>query len=198
MSQIKIQILSVAQHNVPKKNKPGETYGMLELAFKNLTFQGKVEGRKQMSFGGNKGGYDALIEAKTGEIYDVEVVKVGDFNEWQSAKKSDGSAVATSQSPTNSASGVSAKSPYVGKSSYPTDEERAKTQVYIVRQSNLAQAINLLSVGAKTPPSVGNVIATAKLFEDHVFGTAPPGATKIDVATAFDALESEDFDDVPH
>lgn len=194
MSQIKIQILSVAQHNVPKKNKPGETYGMLELAFKNLTFQGKVEGRKQMSFGGNKGGYDALIEAKTGEIYDVEVVKVGDFNEWQSAKKSDGSAVASQPSAASSGKPAYGNN-QVGKSSYPTDEERAKTQVYIVRQSNLAQAINLLSVGAKTPPSVDNVIATAKLFEDHVFGTSND---KVDTASSFDGLEDkDDFPDMP-
>ncbi len=193
MPQIKIQILSVAQHNVPKKNKPGETYGMLELAYKNLTFQGKVEGRKQMSFGGNKGGYDALLEAKMGEIYDVEVVKVGDFNEWQSAKKSDGATATTgaaTTSPVKAAYGGS-----VGKSSYPTDEERAKTQVYIVRQSNLAQAINLLSVGAKTPPSVDNVIATAKLFEDHVFGNSND---KIDTASSFDELEDkDDFPDMP-
>ncbi len=187
--------MSIKAENKPTKT-PGKTTPALDIAFKNLTFQGKVEGKVLYSFGGNKGGYDGLLNAQPGEVYDIDVVKnTAGYNDWTTAKKSDGSS--TTATSTTSASSVAGKPAFTpAKSSYPTDEERAKTQVYIVRQSNLAQAINLLSVGAKTPPSVDNVIATAKQFEDHVFGTSND---KVDVASSFDSLESaEDFDDIPH
>lgn len=74
------------------------------------------------------------------------------------------------------------------KSTYPSDEERAKVQVYIVRQSNITAAINTLSVGAKKLDPE-DVIKVAKIYEDHVFGnTHEP----MDVLTAFD-----DLDDLP-
>lgn len=197
MPTIKIQILSVTHVNQPKKNKPGETMPMLEIAYKNLTFQGKVEGRKQFNFGGNLGGYTGLVEAKTGDIYDIEVVKVGDFNEWQSAKKSTSDASPVTTASASSTGYRSGSTPTTTKSTYPTDEERAKVQVYIVRQSNLTAAINLLSVGAKSPPKTEDVIALAKKFEDHVFGSTndPVETAKPPVEKSFDDLD--DFPDMP-
>lgn len=52
------------------------------------------------------------------------------------------------------------------RSTYETPEERAKKQVYIVRQSSITAAIALK--GSKA--SVEEIIATAKQFEAHVFG----------------------------
>lgn len=82
------------------------------------------------------------------------------------------------------------------KSSYPTDEERAKTQVYIVRQSNITAAINTLSVGAKfVKPD--DVMALAKRYEDYVFGNSndsvAPAVPVDSVAHSFD-----DLDDLPN
>ena len=166
---MQISILSITQVAHPTKT-PGKTTPKLDLAYKNLTFQGKVEGKALFSFGATEGAFKALSNAQPGEVYDIEVVKNDKgFNDWVSAKKSDGSSAVASNTATPKPAYAAAP-----KSNYPTDEERAKTQVYIVRQSNLAQAINLLSVGAKTPPKVDDVIATAKLFEDHVFGTSAP------------------------
>jgi hypothetical protein len=54
--------------------------------------------------------------------------------------------------------------------SWETPEERALKQVYIVRQSSIANAIALLAVeGPGITPDVEWVIATAKTFENYVF-----------------------------
>lgn len=192
---MQIQILSVTQGNQPTK-VPGKTTPFLDLAFKNLTFQGKVEGKKLFSFGGNAGGYKVLIGAQPGEVYDIDVVKNdAGYNDWSAAKKSDGSAPSPAPAATNSyaaksASGLST-SP---KSTYETPEERAKKQIYIVRQSNISAAINMLSVGSKAPPKLAEVLEVAKELESYVFGdTAAPAPDK-----SFADLEStDDFPDVP-
>ena len=53
-------------------------------------------------------------------------------------------------------------------SNYETKEERAARQVYIIRQSSLSTAVELLGQGK----SVADVIATAKQFEAYVFSKA--------------------------
>ena len=61
------------------------------------------------------------------------------------------------------------------RSTYETPEERAKKQVYIVRQSSIANAIQfyaLVNVEDVTN-SVENILATAKQFEHYVFSTDP-------------------------
>jgi hypothetical protein len=54
------------------------------------------------------------------------------------------------------------------KSTYETPEERAKKQIYIVRQSCINYAI--LYKGAKA--NINEIITIAKQFEAHVFGEA--------------------------
>lgn len=67
--------------------------------------------------------------------------------------------------------------PATGKvlgSNYETPEERAKKQVYIVRQSSISAAIELLK--AKNPKgveaSIEEVIEVARKFEAYVFDTS--------------------------
>lgn len=54
------------------------------------------------------------------------------------------------------------------KSTYETPEERAKKQVYIVRQSSIATAASFLK-GEDTQPE--RILELAKQFEAYVFGT---------------------------
>ncbi len=147
------------------------------------------------SFGGNEGGFKVLQGASVGQVYDVTTQKNDSgFIEWPLAILSDQVVAATGSASPPDKQGLSAPSgsgstatPY--KSTYETPEERAKKQIYIVRQSTIAQAINLLSVGAKGAPKIDDVLSVAKVFEDYVFGeTVKP----MDVATAFD-----DLDDMP-
>jgi hypothetical protein len=193
---IQISILTANQVAHPTKT-PGKTTPKLELAYKNLTFQGKVEGKALFSFGAQEGAYKALLGANHGDVFDIEVVKNGQgYNDWVAATKTTAGVVGTA-SPTYAPNAPNkGNSTYVAspKSSYPTDEERAKTQVYIVRQSNITAAINLLSVGAKSPPKLDDVINTAKKFEDHVFGVSSEP-----VADAKSAVNVQDLpeDDIP-
>ena len=52
---------------------------------------------------------------------------------------------------------------------FETPEERAVRQRLIVRQSSLSNAIDLLTVGAKTAPTVDQVKEVAESFVDFVF-----------------------------
>lgn len=181
---------------------PGKSTPVLQIAYKNNSFGGKVEGRDIFSFAGNKGGFDRLVDAKPGEIYEVTVVKnEAGFLDWTMAVKLEGDNVTAPEPMPQAVPAAASKSsaPFVPKSTYPSDEERAKVQVYIVRQSNITAAIATLAVGAKSLKPE-DVIATAKLYEDHVFGTTkdivvnakPAKAVKVEVGHEFD-----DLDDLP-
>ena len=182
-----IQVEILSQKSVTKNSKTGKPYTQLEVAYKNLTFQGKVEGKNIMSFGTTKDAFDTLALASSGEVYDIEVVKnAAGYNDWVSAKKS------VAGVPTSTASGAGTRSSGTvttsPKSTYETPEERAKKQIYIVRQSSLSAAASILSVGAKFPPKVADVIDVAKQFENFVFGNSADAAS-------FEGLETE-FGDI--
>lgn len=181
---MQIQIL-----NVTKETKPTakSAYHVLDIAYKNLTYQGKVEGKKVMSFGATANTFNELANASSGDVYDIEVVKnEKGYNDWVSAKKSVGGS--TNSSPTQASARSSSASPSP-KSTYETPEERAKRQVYIVRQSSISSAIELLGTGAKSAPKVDDVIAVAKEFEAYVFGDEK---AKVDQPLTFDDLENPD------
>jgi hypothetical protein len=185
---VKIEILTVKATTNPGKRE-GTSYQALDVAFKNLSFGNKVEGRKIMSFGPSGSSFKVLSNARAGDVYEIVVEKIDGYNTWIEAKKSDGSAVdssppATAQRTTATAGTTSGNaSP---KSTYETPEERAKKQVYIVRQSSVGSAIEVLSVGAKTSPDVDKVIELAKVFENYVFGDT---TAKVDSPSSFDDLE---------
>lgn len=192
---MQIQILSITPVDHPTKTV-GKTTPKLDIAYKNLSFNGKVEGKGLFSFGSQEGAFKALKNSQPGEVYDIERVKEGEFQNWVSAKKSDGVAVSNSTPSAAGPATSTGKSAYTAtpKSTYPTEGERHKTQIYIVRQSNLNTAVATLAVGAKSVKPE-DVIKTAKLYEDHVFGTSNDSvapAPHIDITTAFD-----DLDDLP-
>lgn len=192
---MQIQILTVTPSQKPSPKKPGTTYSALEVAFKNLTFQGKIEGKSLVGFGSNKPAYDALINAVPGEVYEITTVKENGYNTWTNATKG---AAGASAAPTGASSGGSISRPSATtspKSTYETPEERAKKQVYIVRQSSISNAIAVLSVGSKTRPDVKEVIDIASQLESYVFGNSYEtvgGFTEADVAKPSDL-----DDDIP-
>lgn len=137
-----------------------------------------------MGFGEAKAAHDVLILAQPGDTFEIEVKKNDrGYNDWVSAVKGGAptaSNVNTSPrtTPTASPSGATA----APRSNYETPEERAKKQVYIVRQSSISNAVDLLSVGQKSTPDVDKVLEVAKRFEDYVFGAQVSDA---DVAGSF-------------
>jgi len=159
-----ITILSVDIKTVPTAKG---SYQTADVAYKNNSFQGKVEGKKVMSFGATKDSFSILALAQPGESYEVTIVKNDKgYNDWVSMAKAEAGA----NSPAVSAPAGGKAPAATPRSTYETPEERAQRQVLIVRQSSLSAAVNLLLAGAKTPPPVENVLALAKQFEDFVFG----------------------------
>lgn len=193
---MQIQIINIATTEaLTKANKP---YTVVEATFKNLSFQGKVEAKKIMPFGENSNAHKALINAQNGDVFDVQVVKnSAGYNDWVAVTPGvAGSPSPTTQSvqPAQTAGRVlpasSAASAPARTSTYETPEERAKKQVYIVRQSSLSAAIATLGAGAKSALKPSDVIAVAKEYEAFVFDTAAAPADD----TGFDDMT----DDVPY
>lgn len=182
-------MLNVSQETkTGKNNKP---YQVLKTAYKNLTFQGKVEGKDIFAFGATAETFKTLATAQTGDVFDIEIVKNNaGYNDWVSAKKSTGATIPT-DSASRPSSGGSSSTPV--RSTYETPEERAKKQVYIVRQSSVSSAIGLLSVGAKSPPSVDAVIDTASKIEAFVFGEAQPNES-LSKGMRIEDLQDSDID----
>lgn len=144
---MKIQILQIS-----KSTPPGKSYQQLEISYKNLD-TGAVAAKKLMPFGGNKATFDKLTGATQNQVFSIEQSK-NDAGYWDWVGCSPSSADTPSETP---------KATQV-KSTYETPEERAKKQIYIIRQSSLSHAISVLSVGAKSPPPSDAVFALAESF----------------------------------
>lgn len=93
-----------------------------------------------------------MVKEKEGEYWNVKDIIVGD------------APVATSGTTKPAAQPAP-------KSNYETAEERAKKQVYIVRQSSLSSAINFMEATGNKKFTEFDVIALAKQFEAYVFDT---------------------------
>lgn len=129
------------------------------------TSDGKVDSKKIQSFT-FKDVFEVLTQAKPGEVFDIESKKIKNEKDgkeywtWVAAVKKDGQ---ISSNPTSNVKAV--------RSSYETPEERAARQVYIVRQSSVANAVALLARDG-IPPNPAEVIAVARQFEAYVFETS--------------------------
>lgn len=180
-----ITILSVDIKTIPTAKG---SYQTAEVAYKNNTFQGKVEGKKIMSFGATSASFKTLTTAQSGESYEVSIVKNDKgYNDWVSMTKAGAEAPAAA-----SQAGLSTAKPStpVGKSSYETTEERAQRQVFIIKQSSLSAAVSTLSVGAKAVKP-DDVLTLAERYVDYVLGNKPKGAS------GFEDLPDFPSDDFP-
>lgn len=172
-----IKIIAVEQ--VTKTGKTGKPYQVLEATFKNLTFN-KTETKVIMSFGSQKSAYEMLSLAQSGEEYSVQVQKNdAGYNDWISVTKGAGTNQGAQQAPQAAAAAPvrgaaqGSATPVKSSSTYATAEERAKIQIYIVRQSSLSAAINTLAAKPGTALNPEDVIKVARQYEDFVFGTEP-------------------------
>ena len=181
-----ITLLSVDIKTVPTAKG---SYQTADVAYKNNSFQGKVEGKKVMSFGATKNAFTSLSTATPGQTYEVEIVKNDKgYNDWISLAP----AVAGAAAPTAIPAAAKASSPAASpRSTYETPEERAQRQVMIVRQSSLSTAVASLAVGGKKELNPEDVVQTAKRFESYVLGTDQPTADM-----SIDAMQSDEFPDV--
>jgi len=150
--------------DVQVAKKDGGSYPGSRLTYR--TEEGKIQDQAfhNNAFKFNAGLKTQLTNLVAGQTISIDKVKDGDFWKVNSIlpwEKTENAA------PTYTSAGT-AKPTTSPKSTYETPEERAKKQVYIVRQSSITAAIG---VGKK---NVADVIATAKEFEAYVFSDETP------------------------
>jgi hypothetical protein len=192
--QIDIEILNVGSPAFTKTARGG--YNKMEVAFKNLTFDSKVEGKNLVDFN-DKALFEFFKGLKNGDKITVTKEKGDNDQYWNwvaadySGAQGTGSGANVPSQQNNGATGGSTgggagsqEAPQsrgrVTGSNYETSEERAKRQVYIVRQSSIGAAIELLKANTTScstpsgekyiPITKEQVLETAKAFEKYVFG----------------------------
>ena len=185
---MQINIISVSQQTIPTTKG---SYQALEVTFKDTT--GKVAAKKIMSFvKESKKAFDTLATASNGDVFDIKMVKDAQDKYWVWTDATRGNANAQSQS--SATTGVSSSAGTVSKGNWETAEERAKKQIYIIRQSSLSTAVQALVAGAKAPPKQEDILALAKTFESYVFDGL---AEEKSFAAATAELEDDLFQDLP-
>jgi len=169
--KFQIEVINVQSSTKPAKNG---TYTQLDVAYKRVD-TGKIEGKKVMSFV-NKDIFNLFSKATAGQVFDITTEKVGEYWQWTEAcvsQNANGNTQETSAAKSFSASPAP-------KSTYETAEERAKRQILIVRQSSLAQAVDILSVNpGKDKLALEDVLHLADKLVSWVFETAPPPSMDI-------------------
>ena len=164
---MQIEIIEVVVENKGK-------YRVANVAYK--TGEGKVEGKKVMSFT-HKDVFKTVSEAQQGDILNVKSAKNDQgYWEWTEA------AVQGKNTGVETTNKTFTKAAQSGRD-FETSEERAKKQVYIVRQSSVSAAIALAELNkAKGPVTEGDIVASAKKFEEYVFGVGKVVAEEVEVA----------------
>lgn len=153
---------------VTKTTKQGKTaYIMLEVAYKQLngTYAGKLASKKIMSFVQPDNVYKALADAKSGDVFNIKSHKNMEtgFIDWDDAEAvAPGNAIPVPQQ--------EQKSMPASKSTYETPEERAKKQVYIVKQSSVTAALKFAEL-CDEKPDIEGILNVAQTITDWVFAS---------------------------
>ena len=149
--------IQVIKTEVVKKGKAEA----VEVSYKNLE-NGKVAMKAVMSF---HGAFEVMKDAKEGQEYNVKAEKdKNDYWVWGSASEGIVGSVGKKIQPQASPA---------PRSTFETPEERARKQVYIVRQSSLATAVELFSVQGNTEANAQEVIEVADQFAKYVLDVSP-------------------------
>lgn len=155
-----IDVGSVNTHSA----KNGRQYQSLEVTYKNE--QGQAQSKKLMSFS-NPDVFKAAQAWTKGDSVNIATEKdANGYWQWTKLLAEGESAPVSNSAPASNAGGSNTR---VTGSNYPTADERAQTQVYIIRQSSLTNAVNTLATTGKTVSS-DEVLTLARVYEGHVLG----------------------------
>lgn len=149
-------IVTIQEVNV-EKVKTGKT--PYEKAVIKYSYDGNSRSQTLMSFS-NPAVFKQVKEMQPGENYDVTITKNdAGYNTWAAVKAA--GAAPTSGKPA---------SVTVPKSNYETPEERKLRQLYIIRQSSIASALEYMSQTDKEGKfGVTDVLEIAQHFVDFVY-----------------------------
>ena len=155
MAEMRIEIIKVSKPEKVKK------YEQIEVTYRDLSNDGKVSGKRLVSFGDYKHVYDIVRNLQEGDLATVNYEKVDGYWTWVSINTDQQGEVKT----------VNNDKP--AKQAWVPDEVR---QRLIVRQSCLAQAVASEQGNAA---SIEDIFSRADRFVDWVFEVeAAPKAKK--------------------
>lgn len=164
--------IKVAQVVVENKGK----YKVANVIFNDLN-KGTESKKSVVSFGDSEAVFMALASAKEGNCFDVKAKQDGKYWNWVEITKI--------EEPTSPMKSFAAPN----KSNYETPEERAFRQVLIVNQSSVSNAIEFHATVASKKATLAEVLATAKVIADFVFGRTETKATPMPAAKSIDTME---------
>lgn len=133
----------------------------------NYSTKGESKSKNIMSFA-NPSVYALIKTLKGGETIDVQFVKDDKYFNWATVNVVGGDVQGTVEKPQQWASTAQ---PTAYKSTYETAEERARKQVYIIKQSCLAQAVSVIGEADCTDSS--RYTDLAQEFVDWVLEDVP-------------------------
>lgn len=156
-----MSIITIQEVTTEFVKKPKGGYSVANVTY---TDNGKNFSKKIMSFA-NPAVFDAVKDAKQGDVFDVTVTKDGEYYNWSSAKKLDKDTPEKAQA-----------APAAGRvlgSNYETADERKLKQLYIIRQSSISNAIEFakMRTPVEEPYTPGDILDLAQQFVDFVYGT---------------------------
>lgn len=140
-----------------------ENMGKYQKLVVNYDVDGDARKMNLVNFGNDKEIYDIFLSAAEGDAYEVKAKKDGKYWKWTDAARVEGSEVPVLLKGTKKAVSSGTRT-----GDWETAEERAKKQVYIVRQSSITAAINYFGMINQTA-TMDAIINTAKEFEAYVF-----------------------------
>ena len=180
-----MNITIVASDKKSATSAAGKSYQLFEVAYRNNSFQDKLESTKINQYSGV---FSKVAGMKPGEAYIITKEK-NDGGFWQrtdvvALPPGEGFTKQDTAAPSRAAT---ASTPV--RSTYETPEERAKKQVYIVKQSSISAALETLKHNnPKATFKPDDVINIAQYYTDWVFGA--------EVVQPAESLTNMD-DDVP-
>jgi hypothetical protein len=167
---MRIQVTSVGGiTSKPGKFKP---YKLYDLEF--IDQESGREKKRQMIEFNSGAAFQKLADSEIGSTWEVTTKPAKDpqYTDWVDATPVDEEElVEPAKAAGKGKTTKPAAAPF--KSTYETPEERARKQVYIVRQSSITAALTFAGPECN---SIDTVLEFAKQFEAHVFGTADPQA----------------------
>lgn len=134
-----------------------------EVLTVNYSAKGESKSKNIMSFA-NPSVYALIKTLKGGETIDVQFVKDDKYFNWATVEVVGGVVQGTVE---NVKEGTSKALP-VARSTYETAEERAKKQVYIIKQSCLAQAIVFTTQATDFTGDASDMDAVKTLAQEFV------------------------------
>ena len=155
---MKIKILDVAIEHVKNGKKQ---YSKAQVAYSH---EGQARTQNIISFANPS--IFAKVQEKVGQEVEVTITKnAAGYNELASLDDVSASVSAPQAAP------AAAGTVRTTGSNYETPDERARRQVYIVKQSSISSAIDLhkLDKDRTDAPSPEEILATAQVFVDYVF-----------------------------